>query len=752
MLHELLLALSGHPSPLLSSSIGTINVGGLQDLLSPAETALLSSLAYELGKRHQDIRKKATLISSKHPSTVCRAVATEVTSTHLAKFQQRILEVEKDILEESPTIVGAYNIVPLSGLVGAFDGWSRKLEWLWDLVHFIQHSDEPRYDKEGEGPCTASRVIERLRDSTHTGYPDVELISLNLVRVAETAWLRQISAWVLYGRFPTFGSGDFFIVREEKSERAGGLACDYSMNDTLVPKFLTRSTANSIIFIGRSLNHIRDRSSVATHGSSRVISPELALLPDHLAHLSSLGSPITSSGLSTAIGAIRVSLSKNALQKLLPMSKVLEILRVLRDFFLLERGEFALALISAADERLSSRHHRFIENMGKKGFEDLGNVVIKEGEVSAVLARTWAAMASLQAFDNDEVDQELDLARELVKMSIISEDSGSSAPAAARPGQAKLEQSTATFNDLLLLAPTKLTIRVPSPLDLFLTPLDVEIYSNVNAYLISIRRAHLHLSRLSLLSVLRRNHPSPKAPSHTSHQDRFEALARMRHRADQRAKRMRALWATIGHAAFLLAEIGEYFQGEVIKGLWEEFHAWLDPPPCSLKDPTDPLSSPSIDKENQEVTKASPPIHDPESLSLAHAAFLTSLSLSLLLDSPPFKTNLRTLLAMVDHLSALLHRLSTVQQNLDLETDVGVVDTFTNYAREEKDLLENLGVARGGLKGAVAKVIDALREIDSMRAGGPKQGGLVKDGEFVPKRGGGVDHLLLKLDYAKVGY
>jgi hypothetical protein len=32
-----------------------------------------------------------------------------------------------------------------------------------------------------------------------------------LVREAETAWLKQISAWILYGRLPSFGTDDFFV-------------------------------------------------------------------------------------------------------------------------------------------------------------------------------------------------------------------------------------------------------------------------------------------------------------------------------------------------------------------------------------------------------------------------------------------------------------------------------------------------------------------------------------------------------------
>ena len=760
MLHELLLALSGHPSPLLSPSIGKTDSGLLQNHLSPAELALMRSLAIDLGEKHKNIRDKATAISSKHPSTICRAVATAVVSTHLARLQRRILEVENDVLEENPSVVGAYNIVPLSGLVGAFDGWTRKLEWLWRLVQFIQPSEEVGQSSTQQIPCTASQVIERLRDSTFTGYPEIEQISLELVKVAEVAWLKQISAWVLYGRFSALGGVDFFITRDRSEEKPGVLNYSYAINFNLVPSFVTKSTANSILFIGKSLNHIRDRNPLSSHSSPTAISPDLALLPEHLVHLSSLTSPITSASLSTAIGAIRLSLSINALQKLLPMSKVFELLRILKDFFLLERGEFAMALLSAADERLSTRHKRSQEKFGKKGIDDLSSIAVKEGEVSGVLVRTWANLASQQSIhsaEEEDVDTDLDLARELLKLSIKTSGAGSTSLGKA---QDILTANAATFDDLLLPTPTALSIRVPSPLDLFLVPLDVGIYSNVHSYLLSIRRAHLRLSKLFTLSVLRRDHPSPKAPPHSNHHARFEVLVRMRQRAHRRAKIMRPVWAISGHAAFLLAEIGEYFQGEVVKSSWEEFLVWLQPtahgddpsglfPLSSLKASVSSTGPNLLHSEN--IPKF-PFLHDPESVAVAHRSFLSSLIHSLLLDEAFFTNKLKVFMTSIDHLFALMNRLNTVQQNLDLETDVGVVDTFANYAAEERQLHKELQGSRSTIAVGIKGLVQTLRDVDNARAAGGRRQGDVKlmgNDEFVPKVSGGLDRLLLKLDYTR---
>lgn len=765
MLHELLLALSGHPSSLLYPSADRPEDRKLQDLLSPAETTLLQNLARDLGEKHKNIRERASSISSTHGSIICRAVSTAIISAHLANFQQKILEVERDILEENPSLVGAYNVVPLSGLVGAFDGWDRKLQWLWRLVEFIQ-PDSANIKEKGEvsqRPCTADTILGRLRESTQTGYPDIELIAMHLTKIAEGAWLKQVSAWVLYGRLPLVGT-DFFIVEVKTTGKGDVNATDlYSVKTSLVPAFVTRSTANSILFIGRSINHIRDKRSMVAHGFTASISPELELLPAHLAHLASLGSPINSSSLSAAISAIRLSLSKNALQKLLPQSRVLGLLQILKDFFLLERGEFAVALISAADERLASRQHRSLD---KPLLEGLGNVIIKEGEISTILARTWTTLSSLQGADDDESGESLDLARELIRLTINNKNT-----AANSKGQAASANLEPSFDSFLLPTPTSLSLHIPSPLHLVLSASNVETYSRIHAYLIAVRRGHLRLNQLFLLSVLRREHPSPITRIHLPHHERMEILAHMRQRATSRSKNMRPIWAAIGSATFLLAELSEYLQGQVIRSSWQKFHLWLNPP--SSRPLTSSSTSSATSSSSAAHSSSSTPTHDPETLSLAHSAYLSALTRHLLLPHTGFTSALSLLLKSTEHACGLMTTISTVQRGLDLETDHGVQSAFTNYAVEEAKLLLDLLAAARDLRGRVSGVVAVLRDVD--RAGRTTGGELIprllpglkkqveeeeeqkereddegedEEGRFVPWKGWGVERLLLKLDWA----
>ena len=203
MLHEILLSLSGHPSPLLAASSSNANA---LLILSPPEKALLSSIAH-LSDLHCKLIANTSQIPSTHPSSICQAVALSIKSVHLANFQQKVLEVEDGILRRDAGVVGAHNIVPLTAVVEEFSGWTRKMEWFWEITQFIMQKG-----------CTGARILNRLYDSIETGYSDVEEAALHLLKVAEAAWLKQASAWILYGRLPFSGKDDFFIQQGEADD------------------------------------------------------------------------------------------------------------------------------------------------------------------------------------------------------------------------------------------------------------------------------------------------------------------------------------------------------------------------------------------------------------------------------------------------------------------------------------------------------------------------------------------------------
>lgn len=513
----------------------------------------------------------------------------------------------------------------------------------------------------------------------------------------------------------------------------------------LLPSFVSASTANSLLFIGRSLNHIRVK------GVSSTNSPELDLLSAHLQQLSTLSFPINSAKFSRVITSIRVSLSRTTLQKLLPLSKVIEILTLLREYFLLGRGEFAIALITEADERIRSRWRRS-DNLGLEKRDGLGTIIVKDGEVSAVLARTWAALGSLQGQYEEEHDEDdlLELARDLLQLTITK-------PTSVTPSQGSYPASMIAptpFKNMLLSAPVLLTLRIPSPLDLFLTPADVQSCSHINAYLLSIHRAHLRLTDLWKITSLRRDHPAPPGPPHGSSAAGRNKVRTIRSRGKERSQAMRSVWATSSAAVFFLSETEAYLQGEVVEGTWDGFKKWL------TGEGSRPTSSKgSVGDEDdiwlQAGRDSTPPIgnsytHDPQTLADAHRRYLSALATSLLLTNPAFTEPLYHLLQQVDHLVALVYRIHSIWQSLDLEADEGVVDAFSDFHKEEKDVKEQLVTVAARVKTAIEALVRCLRNIDQEKAGwenGYAELVLGEEGAYIPAKVGRVDRLLMKLDF-----
>ncbi|KAJ5713620.1 uncharacterized protein N7483_010801 [Penicillium malachiteum] len=766
MLHEILLSLSGQPSPLFATTGKETSSQDDFPLLSPPEKALLGSIAH-LSHLHAQLRERTSQISSSHVSVICRSVSTTIVTVHLGEFQKKILEVEKAILSEDSLYVGGYGIVPLSTIVREFAPWTRRLEWLWEVVQFIHPQSQDPRRLHG---CTGAALIDYLRAELQTGYADIKDMAVQLVTAAETTWMKQLSMWLLYGNLPMYGKEDFFVQEDTNSEEDD---IQFKMQLDLLPKFVAEQTAGSILFIGKSLNHIRSKRKTSVGISTAPVT----LYQEHIEQLAGLKSPISSSKLTTAVDWIRLSLSQSTLSKLLPVPKILETLTLLHDFFLLGRGEFAVALVSHADKRIEESRRRAAGGRTPA----LDSLIIKEGDVVTSLAHTWAELFSIQK-EEDPADEELELARELLRLSISDRKNGR-AMTPSHGSTAVPEISRVSFEDILFPTPTYLTAQIRAPLDLFLSSSDIATYSKIHSYLLGIRRAQIRLGDLWKRTSLRRNYPTPWGPPRSNKPFGQNRLRASRERDNIRTKQMRPIWATASASLFVLSEVGSFFQGEVVHESWQHLREWIQGSPSSTA--SAPSSRPgtagsmkaqrqsrlpSPDRASSRPTSQAGPTmgrNDPEALTTAHRRHLSMVIQCLFLTDVPFTSVLRALLTSVDRFVALVIRLETIQRNMDLETDEGVVDALVDYAEEEREIWNELQATHGDVTSGIEDLVASLRDIDDRRSGeGPGLGtnpahglgwrgnrpdtntGLI--GHYVPRQPAGVDRLLMKLDFGSL--
>jgi hypothetical protein len=111
------------------------------------------------------------------------------------------------------------------------------------------------------------------------------------------------------------------------------------------------------------------------------------------------------------------------------------------------------------------------------------------------------------------------------------------------------------------------------------------------------------------------------------------------------------------------------------------------------------------------------------------------------------------MLMHIDELVAYILRLQSIQQNLDLEEDEGVVDALANNEQEQKDVQLELDRSRKRVDGDMKAVVGRLRELDAAKVdtafGGDEFVGVDEKQEYVPWRGPGVERLLMKLDFGR---
>ena len=657
MLHELLLSLSGHPTPLFSSP-------KTFPTTTPTEHALLTRLSH-LSHLHSALRQHIPRIHSTHRSPICRAVATRIQRVQLRAFQQAILDAEADILSGDPSVVGAYDIVPLAGVVARFEGWRRRLEWMWGVVGFILPVEgEEGRDEAARGACNGARLMDKLREEAKTGYPDIAEMVQDLIQVAEGAWVRQLAGWLLQGRRATAStasaSNDFFIQSRSynprgKSPKSRVATERLAVNYALLPEFVSQETAASVLYIGKTLNYLDGVDITDTKEASSAHTPSLQATPStthaHIQPLHTLQPPLTNTSLTDAIHRIRANLTTQLTHGgILPITHLLSTLHHLHHFFLGGHIDFHAQLIRHADAHLEARHAQTRTARGNEsaaeGLADhLAAVMMTEAEPAAVLARTFVALSA-----GDGGDEVVEWGRQNLVLRLErgsahtsgrgdrdDDDEDDDDEDDDDEDEDQGSNTTPThFNDFLLPTPTTLTLPLKPPLDLFLTASTMTSYTTINDHILALRRAHTHLTHLWHPSTLRR----PRGP----------------HPENKRSAKTRKPFTTAAHAVFLLAQLGDHITARTIEPSWARFRDWVDGRAGDRKGATEPQRASGATTRNK--IEGGVPQSDPTAVTHAHALYLAQLTTCLYLRDARYTHALRELLMAASGLCGLMRRLA----------------------------------------------------------------------------------------------
>lgn len=144
-------------------------------------------------------------------------------------------------------------------------------------------------------------------------------------------------------------------------------------------------------------------------------------------------------------------------------------------------------------------------------------------------------------------------------------------------------------------------------------------------------------------------------------------------------------------------------------------------------------------------------------MARAHRIYLANLQTALLIEQTTYVMTLNNLLTQTDHYTALFHRIAVVWTALDLQEADGSIDAFSDFSKEETEILAELNLTNKTLKDLLKQLVESIKAAehqfsqDSLRTGVAGVGLNRDEDEFVPWRARTIDRLIMKLDFLTGG-
>jgi hypothetical protein len=212
---------------------------------------------------------------------------------------------------------------------------------------------------------------------------------------------------------------------------------------------------------------------------------------------------------------------------------------------------------------------------------------------------------------------------------------------------------------------------------------------------------------------------------------------------------------------FLINELEAYLQGEAVQSSWAQLQQWISGrsqrPFLSAQSSRPGTASSSEQSRNANVATEAPTRggpHDPRALAEAHHRYLEALADATFLTNRAFIDTLKAMLSQIDHFVALFSRLQNVWQGLDLQEDDGVLDAFSNYIQDEKDVLAEMDRTRATIELILVEVVDRIRDVEKQRRSSGHLNSMadamsdldLRASRFTPWEARTVDRLIMKLE------
>ncbi|XP_034717496.1 gamma-tubulin complex component 4 [Etheostoma cragini] len=543
MIHELLLALSGYPGTIFTWNKRTgLQVSQDLPFLHPSETSVLNRLSklgsdymrftefieQHTGHVHQQEHHTNQPNQTGLHGIYLRAFCTGLDSI-LQPYRQALLDLEQEFLGDPHLTISHVNY---------------KLDQFQLLFPSVMVVVESIKSQKIHG-C---QILETVYKHSCGGLPPVRMALEKILAVCHGVMYKQLAAWMLHGLLldqseeffvkqgPSAGGAAANQEEEEEDLGLGGLSGkqlrelqdlrlieeenmlapslqQFSLRTEMLPSYIPIRVAEKILFVGESVqmfenhNHSPSRAGSILKHQEDMFAAEL-----HRLKQQPLFSLVDFENL---IDRIRSTVAEHLWTLMVEESDLLEQLKIIKDFYLLGRGELYQVFIDLAQQMLKTPPTAVTEHDVNVAFQQAAHKVLLDDDNLLPLLHLTV--------DYQGKDKEATGARD-----------GATPPQDTSPREVPPSGWAALG----------LTYKVQWPLHILFTPAILEKYNVVFRYLLSVRRVQSQLQHCWALQMQRKHLKSSQTDA--------------------------VKWRLRNHMAFLIDNLQYYLQVDVLESQFSQ--------------------------------------------------------------------------------------------------------------------------------------------------------------------------------------
>ncbi|KAK2920414.1 gamma-tubulin complex component 4 isoform X2 [Channa argus] len=544
MIHELLLALSGYPGTIFTWNKRTgLQVSQDMPFLHPSETSVLNRLCklgsdyirftefieQHTGHVHQQEHHTNQPNQTGLHGIYLRAFCTGLDSM-LQPYRQALLDLEQEFLGDPHLTISHVNY---------------KLDQFQLLFPSVMVVVETIKSQKIHG-C---QILETVYKHSCGGLPPVRIALEKILAVCHGVMYKQLAAWMLHGLLldqseeffvkqgPSAGGAAANQEEDEEDLGLGGLSGkqlrelqdlrlieeenmlapslqQFSLRTEMLPSYIPIRVAEKILFVGESVqmfenhNHSPSRAGSILKHQEDIFAAEL-----HKLKQQPLFSLVDFENL---IDHIRSTVAEHLWTLMVEESDLLEQLKIIKDFYLLGRGELYQVFIDLAQQMLKTPPTAVTEHDVNVAFQQAAHKVL---------------------LDDDNL-------LPLLHLTVDYQGKESKDVTGPRDGATPPQDTSPREVPPTGWAALGLAYKVQWPLHILFTPAVLEKYNVVFRYLLSVRRVQSQLQHCWALQMQRKHLKSSQTDA--------------------------VKWRLRNHMAFLIDNLQYYMQVDVLESQFSQ--------------------------------------------------------------------------------------------------------------------------------------------------------------------------------------